>query len=187
MTGSDETTNKESLIASIRSYHTAFADERFFIPRFLDLLKHQRAFFRDHLPGHITGSAWISDISSTKVLLTHHAKLNRWLQPGGHADGDENVVRVARREAIEETGLKSIKLLTENIFDIDIHTIPVRPDFPAHDHYDVRFLFTADASEKFTVTEESHDLAWVPLSEIASRTSNNLSMLRMAEKTGRRR
>src|SRR5687768_14738782 len=99
-------TDRQSLIASLTDYQTLYSEESAFREQFLELLQHPRCFHRDHLPGHITGSAWIIDDTGKFVLLTHHAKLNRWLQPGGHADGDENVVRVALRETEEETGLK---------------------------------------------------------------------------------
>lgn len=174
---------RHSLIESIRSYQSRFPEELAFKKRFLELLEHRRAFFRDHLPGHITASAWIIDTSRQYALLTHHAKLSRWLQPGGHADGVEDVMNVAKNEAREETGLTSLRLAGGEILDLDIHSIPTRGDFPAHLHYDIRFLFTASKDEPFVISEESIDLAWIPHAEIASRTGNNGSILRMVEKT----
>jgi 8-oxo-dGTP pyrophosphatase MutT (NUDIX family) len=180
---SDPMHTREQLLKAIRDYKTPYEDEANFIRKFLNLLQHPRSFHRDHLPGHITGSAWIIDHSKQFVLLTHHAKLNRWLQPGGHADGDDNISRVCTREAVEETGLSSLQLISEGIFDIDIHTIPERNDFPQHQHYDVRLLFNASMSEPLQITAESHDLKWVALTELEAKTGNNVSMLRMAEKT----
>ncbi|MBL7856102.1 MAG: NUDIX hydrolase [Cyclobacteriaceae bacterium] len=176
-------TSRQELISSIESYTITEALEIEFKSKFLQLLHHPRAYFRDNLPGHITGSAWIVDESRKFVLLTHHAKLNKWLQPGGHADGDENIYNVALREAEEETGLADFKLLQHSIFDFDVHTIPARPDFPQHLHYDVRFIFKASRDQALTITEESHDLQWVALADIAQRTEHNQSMIRMAEKT----
>ena len=173
--------NREELIAALKSYATNYPDEKIFVPRFLELIQHPRSFHRDHLPGHITASAWIVDESRKYALFTHHAKLNRWLQPGGHADGEEDVIAVATREAVEETGVP-VQLISTKILDIDIHPIPPRKDFPQHDHYDIRFLFQASKEEQFTVTEESHDLAWVAIGDIARTTDNNRSMIRMAEK-----
>lgn len=166
---------------ALLAYHAATPEERQFRERFLRLLQHPRAFQRDHLPGHITGSAWIVDEAKRHVLLTHHAKLNRWLQPGGHADGDENVRRVALREAEEETGLHDFTSIGERIFDIDIHTIPARHDFPEHEHYDVRFLLVASRHMPLVITAESHDLRWIPLTDLA-RYSNEPSILRMHAK-----
>lgn len=179
-------TYRNSLIRSIAEYQSAYAEELVFRKQFLALLEHSRAFYRDHLPGHITASSWIVDRTGQYALLTHHAKLNRWLQPGGHADGQEDVIAVAQREAYEETGLTSLTPVTTAIFDLDIHPIPERPDFPAHLHYDIRFLLKANRDEAFTVTEESHDLAWIDNGDIPHKTGNNLSILRMAEKVRRR-
>src|SRR5258706_12466368 len=96
---------RKTLVRDLQTYSTLFADKEIFKARFLTLLDHPRCFHRDHLPGHITASAWIVNEDFSKVLLILHAKLGRWLQPGGHADGDENVLSVASREAEEETGL----------------------------------------------------------------------------------
>src|SRR3954465_2087342 len=105
----------------IRQYKTSDKPEALFKAKFLELLQHADAFQRTHLPGHITGSSFIVSDDFKYTLLVHHAKLNRWLQPGGHADGDTNVEGVALREANEETGLKNISLLLPTIFDLDIH------------------------------------------------------------------
>ncbi len=177
-----EIVDRKTLLKEIANYHTSYPEEQKFIPLFQKLLEHPRAYHRDHLPGHMTGSAWIINSAKTKVFLTHHAKLNRWLQPGGHADGDEDILNVARKEGDEETGLKSLTLLRPVFFDIDIHTIPARKDFPQHDHYDVRFLFEADDAEEFLVSEESHELAWVRIEDLLDQTQGNDSMIRMAEK-----
>jgi 8-oxo-dGTP pyrophosphatase MutT (NUDIX family) len=174
-------TSRSALVRALTGYRSAFQQEQNFVDQFLTLVNHTNAYQRHHLPGHLTGSVWIVDTTREWVLLTHHAKLNTWLQPGGHADGDENMVQVALREAEEETGLKNFKLLQESIFDIDIHPIPQRKDFPAHDHYDIRFLLQADKNEKYTVSEESHDLAWIKLTEL-SRWNATSSLQRMAEK-----
>lgn len=170
-----------SLHQTLQAYTSRFAEELAFQEQFLSLLAHPRAFHRDHLPGHITGSAWIVDSDTRFVLLTHHAKLNKWLQPGGHADGDPDVQQVALREAWEETGLKSLQLRTPAIFDIDIHTIPARKDFPEHLHFDVRFLVEADRDEPLVITHESNDLQWVALDRLADYTTQR-SMARMREK-----
>lgn len=172
--------DRDSLISALRKYNTAFAEENLFVPQFLELLNHPDAFQRHHLPGHITGSSWILDRSKQNVLLVHHGTLNKWLQPGGHADGEENVLNVALREAEEETGLKHFKLLQEEIFDLDIHPIPARANFPGHLHYDMRFLLEADINEKIIVSDESHDVSWLALSQL--NTLNNPSLMRMANK-----
>ncbi|SVD91553.1 uncharacterized protein METZ01_LOCUS444407, partial [marine metagenome] len=67
-------------------------------------------FERNNLFGHFTGSAWIVDDTHNWILMTHHRQLNRWLQPGGHADGNPDLLYVAINEAREETGLTKLKV-----------------------------------------------------------------------------
>lgn len=174
--------NRETLTAALRSYRSHYAEENAFVPGFLELLLHPHAFQRNHLPGHITGSAFIVDAARAHVLLTHHAKLNRWLQPGGHADGQEDVLSVALREAKEETGLNEFMCVSDGLFDIDVHAIPARGNFPQHLHYDLRFLLVGNRHDELLVTEESHALAWIPVDHLPSITNNNASILRMASK-----
>ena len=140
---------------------------------------HPDCFERSCQVGHITGSAWIVNRAGDRVLLTHHRKLGRWLQPGGHSDGDPDTLEVALREAREESGL-DVRALDEAIFDLDVHLIPARGHEPAHYHYDVRFLVQA-MEERFRVSEESCALAWVPADRVGVFTSDE-SVLRMARK-----
>jgi 8-oxo-dGTP pyrophosphatase MutT (NUDIX family) len=134
--------------------------------------------------GHITGSAWIVDPAREQVLLTHHRRLDKWLQLGGHADGEPDVLKVALREAREESGIDGIRPVNESVFDVDVHEIPAQGRDPAHFHYDVRFLLEADHSRPLMLTSESKALAWVRLSEVVQLTGER-SVLRMVEKTPR--
>ena len=177
--------DRQSVIEQLKNYRTQFSEEQVFVNQFLELLEHPDAFQRQHLPGHITGSSWILDNTRQFVLLVHHGTLNKWLQPGGHADGEEDVVNVALREAQEETGVKHFNLLQSEIFDLDIHPIPARNGFPDHLHYDIRFLFEADKNEKVIVSDESHDVAWVAIDQLNKLTDGNPSIMRMAEKVNR--
>lgn len=124
---------------------------------------------RSNLAGHLTASAFVIDRERRHLLLIHHKALGRWLQPGGHADGDPDLMAVARCEVFEETGLRDLDPVTPRPFDLDIHSIPERKGVPAHLHYDVRFLFEADGGfvPKGNV-REVHRAAWVPLSNLAS-------------------
>ena len=172
--------SRRALIERLKTYPHFFAEEKPAVPRFLELLQSADAYDRLHLPGHITGSAWIVDPSRKLTLLVHHAKLNKWVQPGGHADGDEDILAVALREAEEETGLMHFSVVPD-FFDIDIHTIPARSDIGEHDHYDVRFLFEADAAQPVIVSEESHDVKWIALDQLEDFTRER-SVLRMRDK-----
>src|SRR4029079_3567851 len=107
--------------------------------------------------------------------------LDRWLQLGGHADGDSDLARVALREAEEESGLGDLVVEPE-IFDLDCHLIPERAAEPAHHHYDVRFVVRALGSTEFVVGDESHALAWRDIGSIAADAAADESMRRMARK-----
>jgi 8-oxo-dGTP pyrophosphatase MutT (NUDIX family) len=125
---------------------------------------HPDCLVRSNLAGHLTGSAFVVDRERERLLLIHHRALDRWLQPGGHADGDPDLERVARREVQEETGLADLELLSTRPFDLDIHPIPAKPGVPGHLHYDVRFLFAADGEERLQGDErEVRAAAWVRL------------------------
>ncbi len=175
--------HRAALLSLLEGYTPLDAADAAGRERFIAFVRrHPDCFQRELAIGHVTGSAWIVDGPGRRVLLTHHRKLDRWLQPGGHADGDPDVAAVAMREAVEETGLTDLRLEGGAVFDLDIHGIPARGDVAAHDHYDVRFVVRA-ASEDFVVSDESHDLAWVALGDL-ERYTTEWSMLRMREKWG---
>lgn len=127
--------------------------------------------------GHITSSAWLINAEGTHVLLTHHKKFNEWIQLGGHNDGEIECSEVALKEAQEESGIEGIRLVSMDIFDIDIHEIPNSCAY----HYDIRYLLQAPKNAQYYVSEESHDLAWVPFKKITDYTRHP-SVIRMNEK-----
>lgn len=175
---------RRQLIGQIENYQTHFEEEALFVPRFLSLLRNfPDCFHRKQTTGHLTASAWIESKCGGKVLLLHHAKLCKWLQPGGHADGDENLLNVAQKEAEEETGLTSLQFVHRTIFDLDIHQIPAYRDVKTHLHFDTRFLFFADSDEPLCRNDESIGLRWIPLNEVSDFAKNNLSIHRMILKT----
>ena len=170
------------LAAALADYGRRFPREAATVELFRALLADPGPVYeRRRLAGHFTGSAWLVDASGQRVLLTHHRKLGRWLQLGGHADGDADLAAVALKEAEEESGLGDL-VVEPAIFDLDRHAIPARGEEPEHWHYDVRFVVRATGSEDFAVGEESLDLAWKPVSELAADPSADESMRRMAAK-----
>ena len=148
----------------------------------LAFLEEQSRFWqRDNYVGHLTASAWVLNTAKTHVLLTHHRKLNCWLQVGGHVDeSDESLLAAALREAREESGIQVIEPLQTTIFDIGHHPINTAKE-PAHVHYDIRYLLVA-RTMAFVVSEESNDLAWVPLTEVAT-INRSTALHRMANKS----
>lgn len=175
---------REDLIAALAAHEPFDAHEAAMRERVLAFVRaHAECFERSLLIGHVTASAWVVDPALTSSLLTHHARLGRWLQPGGHCDGDPDVLANALREVREEAGVTRLKPLLEGrIFDVDAHGIPARGAEPAHVHYDIRFLVEADPREPLEITEESRELAWVPLDGIGALNTDE-SVLRLAAKT----
>jgi 8-oxo-dGTP pyrophosphatase MutT (NUDIX family) len=145
------------------------------------LAETSRPFDREHEAGHFTGSAWLVDASGERVLLTHHRKLNRWLQLGGHADGDSDLAAVALREAGEESGLSDLTV-ERDIFDVDRHWIPERGHEAGHWHYDVRYIVRAMERDTFVVSEESLALSWMSIETLATAHDTDESLRRMAQK-----
>jgi 8-oxo-dGTP pyrophosphatase MutT (NUDIX family) len=175
--------SRAGLVRELQAYLPADARERAMVAVFITFVRVQPQCFERSLPiGHVTASAWILDETTTYALLTHHRKLGRWLQLGGHADGDDDVRRVALREAREESGLAAIRFADSAIYDVDVHDIPGRPTEPAHKHYDVRFAFIADRGTPLIVSAESHELAWLPVAELDAPGVDE-SVRRLARKT----
>ena len=113
---------------------------------------------RASLPDHLTASAIVVD-PERGALLLHHAKLRRWFQPGGHVDGDGNLLAAARREATEEAGIDGLVGVLPAV-DLDVHDVPY-PDGSFHVHHDLRFLFLAPAGSEATINHESTGVRWV--------------------------
>lgn len=175
--------HRRPLVSLLEAYRPFDADDDAARERILAfVLANPDCFERSLLAGHVTGSAWILDPSRSRCLLTHHRKLDRWLQLGGHADGQTDILEVAMREGREESGLVSLRPVAASIFDCDVHRIPARKSEPEHFHYDVRFLLEADNAEPLVISEESKELAWVNLGDVAG-LNPDASVMRMVAKT----
>jgi len=143
---------------------------------------HPDCLLRSCAPGHLTGSAWVVCPDRRRTLLMLHAKLGKWLQLGGHADGERDLLAVALREAREESGLARLRAVFPRLFDVDRHWIPERAGVAGHWHFDLRFLVEAEPSEPLAATDESRELAWVDVSAAPSLNPEG-SVRRMVAKT----
>lgn len=155
-----------SLSRLVEAHRAADAEERKHRDHVLRFLAEaKRPMDRNEFePGHITGSAFVVSDDGRRVLLIHHAKLRKWMQPGGHVEAGETDVReVARREAQEEVGVVTAPG-TGELLDIDVHTIPARKDQPEHFHFDLRYLFLVPHGAIAT-TDEVLDARWFELGE----------------------
>jgi 8-oxo-dGTP pyrophosphatase MutT (NUDIX family) len=101
-----------------------------------------------------------------RVLLHHHRRLDRWLQMGGHDDGERDAAATALREAQEESGLTDLTFLVPGILDLDVHAIPAGKGEPPHLHHDVRYAVATTTPEAIRRdASESLDLRWFSLDE----------------------
>ncbi len=169
----------------LAAHKSLFMEEAAYTQRAMAFVaQHPDCFSRQLLHAHVTGSAWVVNPERTMALLMHHRKHGQWFQPGGHADGESDILAVALRETAEESGIDPahIRLVSPRIFDLDIHRIPAYPPDPEHEHIDVRFLLEIDDRLPVPGNDESHEVRWVPLHEV-SRYNNNRSTYRMVMKT----
>ncbi len=179
--------SRRPLLDLLARYAAAHRDELARVARFESLLREEPdCFLRSGLPGHLTASAFVLSPNRKAVLLTHHRKLDRWLQLGGHADGDTDLRRVALREVCEESGLTRLGWPSPAgdaalPLDLDIHPIPARDPEPAHLHYDVRWLLMAAPGQPIRVSEESRSLRWVSRETLATFVPDE-SVLRLERK-----
>jgi 8-oxo-dGTP pyrophosphatase MutT (NUDIX family) len=173
------------LLHSLAGYAAWDATERRSLDRIRDFLHiTPDPFLRSTLAGHITGSAVLTNAGRSMLLLIWHEKLGRWLQPGGHCepDQDADVQATALRELVEEAGLResSLKLVSAQPFDVDVHPIPARKHEPDHWHYDVRFLFELVGEPDLT----SMAYRWVRVEDVAALPEDSLA--RLAQKLSAR-
>jgi 8-oxo-dGTP pyrophosphatase MutT (NUDIX family) len=160
----------QDLISSILQYQIANPDKKYVMDRFLNLLEthSQAAFVNDNWDWHITASMLITNPDHTKVLLMFHKKLQKWLQFGGHSDGDMDPLATAIREFHEESGIIVEPTIYPDIFDIDIHHIPADLKWrPAHQHYDILYLGVIPEDTPFARQEsEVDDIRWFDIDRI---------------------
>jgi len=134
-----------------------------FMDNFDDVLSRKNIF------GHFSASAFVVNKDRTKMLVVYHIINDGWIYPGGHADGEDDLLAVATREVEEETGQKT-KVLDKNIFSIQV--APVKGHIkkgiyvPAHIHMDVLFIVEAEDRKILTFRDdESKGVKWIDFSD----------------------
>lgn len=173
---------KNKLIKDLENYKSFNKTEQLMVDQTIKFLKENDSYLgKENLKGHITASTWIINSDANKCFLTHHKKLNLWLQLGGHTELNERTYESAYREGIEESGFSNLKKLSDRIYDVDVHLIPKNNNIPAHYHYDIRYLFMADPNDQGLVSHESHDIKWVDIDDIEL-YSKDASIGRMVDK-----
>jgi 8-oxo-dGTP pyrophosphatase MutT (NUDIX family) len=138
-----------------------------------------RCFWRDCFPAHVTGSALLLNHTGDKVLLNHHKALDKWIQFGGHADGNPDIMDVAKRETEEEAGIFDFTFAIDGIFDVDTHSVPTNDakGEPEHEHFDIRYLVQCTKDVDFKISDESVNLKWCNFDEaVELAKSNNPSL-----------
>jgi 8-oxo-dGTP pyrophosphatase MutT (NUDIX family) len=178
--------DRARLLAMLRAHAAQDAGEQASLDMMLDLAARlPEPFSREQLPGHFTASALVLDPRG-RVLLIHHRKLGRWLQPGGHIDAADgmDLVAAALREVAEETGIAAtIAQGVPQLFDVDAHLIPARPEMPSHHHLDLRFLARCEDSAITVQEAEATDARFVPLAQAILKTpADDPGLTRMLRK-----
>ena len=132
-------------LSLLQNYRPTDLREQDFLQRMVALSAAPDCCRRSHyVPGHFTASSFVFSPDLSQVALIWHPRFARWLQPGGHIEGEDvDVWAAARREVAEELGLSALEPLHDGLWDIDIHDIPARKTEPAHQHFDLRFAFVA--------------------------------------------
>ena len=180
-------TGREKLKISLEEFTPFNRQEEKDRRTMLNLLKQEDIFRRSNLIGHFTASAWVVNGDGTKVLMAYHNLYNAWSWLGGHADGEEDLSKVALREVKEESGVKSVKPLSPKIYSAEILTVEGHEKHgeyvPCHLHYNVTYLMQADENRHLTVKpDENSGVAWFGLEEVYEKSTEKWFVERIYKK-----
>ena len=163
--------NRQKLIKAISAYVPYNAQEAADKENILAFLtENEDAFLRSNEMAHMTASAWVVNREKTKVLMVYHKIYDSWSWTGGHADGETDLLAVALREVREETGVKTVFLLSDDIFSLEALTVDGHEKHgqyvPSHLHLNITYLLEADEKETLTVCkDENKAVAWFSLED----------------------
>lgn len=134
------------------------------------LNQNQNVFMRESSLAHMTASAWVVNQDRTKVLMAYHNIYHSWSWLGGHADGETDLLQVALREVREESGVKNVRPITEEIYSLEVLTVDGHVKkgeyVSSHLHLNITYLLEADEADTLSIKEdENSGVAWFPLEE----------------------
>ncbi len=142
---------------------------------------------RENEVAHLTASAWVVSPDRKYVLMAYHNLYNSWAWLGGHADGDSDLLRVALKEAREESGIESVHPVTEEI--ISVETLCVNGHekrgryVPSHLHLNVTYLLQADPAQMLRVKpDENSAVAWIAVEDIPEKSTERWFVERIYQK-----
>lgn len=144
-------------------------------------------FTRENQVAHMTASSWLLNATHDKVLMIYHNIYHSWAWTGGHADGDRDLLAVAKREAMEETGVTEIRVISEDIFSLEILTVDGHEKrgvyVPSHLHLNVTYLLEADPELPLRIKEdENSEIGWIGVEEIERRSTEKWFVERIYSK-----
>ena len=180
--------NRDELITQISEYCPCNEQEQADKKNILAFLsENENAFLRENELAHMTASAWVVNHNRTKVLMVYHKIYDSWSWTGGHADGETDLLSVALREVTEETGIRHVRPVSENIFSLEVLTVDGHEKrgryVPSHLHMNVTYLLEADEEESLTVCEEENKgVAWFSLEDALKASSEPWFVTRIYQK-----
>jgi len=153
----------------------------------LRCLKQPDIYVRTNELVHITASAWIVNHDRTKVLMAYHNIMQTWAWLGGHADGETDLLKVALKEAREESGVKNIRPVSETLYSVEMLTVNGHVKrgkyVNSHIHLNATYLLEADENDKLFVKEdENSGVRWIPIGEVQSVCSSQWDWERVYQK-----
>lgn len=140
------------------------------------LREEKNIFSRENDLAHMTASAWVVNPDRSRVLMAYHNIYDSWSWLGGHADGSQNLLEVALREVTEESGVRHVRPVTEDIFSLESLTVDGHIKRGAyvssHIHLNVTYLLEAREEDTLTVKDdENSGVAWFGLDEAVAASS----------------
>ena len=180
--------NRAELMKRISAYRPCNEQEEADKKNILSFLsENENAFLRENELAHMTASAWVVNHNRSKVLMVYHKIYDSWSWTGGHADGEVDLLSVALREVTEETGVRNVTPVSEEIFSLEILTVDGHEKrgryVPGHLHMNLTYLLEADDSEPLTVCEEENKaVAWFSLEDALRASSEPWFVSRIYQK-----